>query len=157
MPSLLPAIALILTAPAAIAQSCGNDASGYSVAPPSSNIANALSACRDRLASLSRHVLGSEAEAGADGELAADGTPGSLTVDKSRMPTREDAFRSLLQVADFFRRTEPHSPVSYALEQAVRWGRMPLPELLQELISDEAVRKDLFRRTGIGLGDVPSG
>ena len=73
------------------------------------------------------------------------------------MPTREDAFRSLLQVADFFRRTEPHSPVSYALEQAVRWGRMPLPELLQELISDEAVRKDLFRRTGIGLGDVPSG
>ena len=140
-----------------LGEKCGNDASGYSVAPPSSNIANALSACRDRLASLSRHVLGSEAEAGADGELAADGTPGSLTVDKSRMPTREDAFRSLLQVADFFRRTEPHSPVSYALEQAVRWGRMPLPELLQELISDEAVRKDLFRRTGIGPGDAPSG
>jgi type VI secretion system protein ImpA len=63
--------------------------------------------------------------------------------------TREDAFRALLQVADFFRRTEPHSPVSYALEQAVRWGRMPLPELFGELISDEAIRTELFRRIGI--------
>src|SRR5262249_7517009 len=35
--------------------------------------------------------------------------------------TREDAFRSLLEIAAFFRRTEPHTVVSYALEQIVRW------------------------------------
>lgn len=137
-------------------EKCGKDASGYSLAPPSSNLSNALSACRERLASLSRHVLASDSDAGAAGQLSESPVGGSLVVDKSRMPTREDAFRSLLQVADFFRRTEPHSPVSYALEQAVRWGRMPLPELLQELIMDDAVRKDLFRRTGIGPVDSGS-
>jgi type VI secretion system protein ImpA len=144
------AIAEFSSMTAVLEEKCGKDSSGYSLAPPSSNLANALSACRDRLASLSRHVLGSDSEPGSEGELSESTSAGSLVVDKSRMPTREDAFRSLLQVADFFRRTEPHSPVSYALEQAVRWGRMPLPELLQELIMDETVRKDLFRRTGIG-------
>jgi type VI secretion system protein ImpA len=59
----------------------------------------------------------------------------------------------LERIADFFRRTEPHSPVSYALEQVVRWGGMSLPELLKELISEESVRRDLFRRTGIGGDD----
>jgi type VI secretion system protein ImpA len=136
-------------------EKCGKDASGYSLAPPSSNLANALSGCRERLVSLSRHVLVTESESGTDDQLSSS-TTGGLVVDKSRIPTREDAFRSLLQVADFFRRTEPHSPVSYALEQAVRWGRMPLPELLQELIMDDAVRKDLFRRTGIGPVDSGS-
>ena len=63
--------------------------------------------------------------------------------------TRDDALQGLLQVADFFRRTEPHSPVSYALEQAVRWGRMPLPDLLKDLISSDEVRAEMFRRLGI--------
>jgi type VI secretion system protein ImpA len=62
---------------------------------------------------------------------------------------REDAFQTLLKVADFFRRTEPHTPVSYALEQAVRWGRMALPELLAELIPDEQPRVTLFKQVGI--------
>lgn len=142
---------------AVLEEKCGKDSSGYPLAPPSSNLSNALSACRDRLANLSRHVLESDSEPAADGQIGQSSAPGGLVVDKSRMPTREDAFRSLLQVADFFRRTEPHSPVSYALEQAVRWGRMPLPELLQELIMDDAVRKDLFRRTGIGPVDSKTG
>ena len=29
-------------------------------------------------------------------------------------------------VAHFFRRTEPHSPVAYLAEKAVKWGEMPL-------------------------------
>ena len=40
---------------------------------------------------------------------------------------QEDAFRVLTSVADYFRRTEPHSPISFLLERAVRWGRLPLP------------------------------
>ena len=55
---------------------------------------------------------------------------------------REDAFRTLLKVAEFFRRTEPHTVLSYTLEQLVRWGRMPLPELLVELIPEDSVRLD---------------
>jgi type VI secretion system protein ImpA len=52
-------------------------------------------------------------------------------------------------VADFFRRSEPHSVLSYALDQVVRWGKMTLPELLTELLPDEAPRKNLFRLAGI--------
>ena len=69
---------------------------------------------------------------------------------------REDACRILLKVADFFRRTEPHNPVSYALEQAVRWAQMPLPELLSELIPDEAPRKGLFKQVGIKPTEPPA-
>jgi type VI secretion system protein ImpA len=63
--------------------------------------------------------------------------------------TREDAFRCLLKVAAFFRQTEPHTVLSYSLEQAVRWGRMPLPELLTELIPDDSARLNLFKQVGI--------
>ncbi|MGL5094640.1 MAG: type VI secretion system protein TssA, partial [Planctomycetia bacterium] len=67
--------------------------------------------------------------------------------------SREDALRALQQIADYMRRTEPHSPVSYAVDQAVRWGRMPLPELLQELVDDDGSRKQMFRLVGIRPDD----
>ena len=38
--------------------------------------------------------------------------------------TREDALRELNRIADFFRRTEPHSPLAYTLDEAVRRGRI---------------------------------
>jgi type VI secretion system protein ImpA len=63
--------------------------------------------------------------------------------------TREDAFKHLLKVAEFFRRTEPHTVIAFAIEQVVRWGRMPLPDLLTELIPEEAARKNLFKQVGI--------
>ncbi len=74
-------------------------------------------------------------------------TTGSVVV--GSIATREQAFANLLQVATFFRKTEPHSPVSYALEQAVRWGKMPLPELLRDLVNDSSVLGDMFKRMGI--------
>lgn len=63
--------------------------------------------------------------------------------------TREDAFRLLLKVADFFRRMEPHSPLSYTLEELVRRGRMPLQDLLAELIPDADARDSFLMRAGI--------
>ena len=74
-------------------------------------------------------------------------TPAAANAGK--VVTRDDAFRLLLQVAEFFRKTEPHSPVSYSLEQAVRWGRMSLPELLADLIGDSSARDEYFKRVGI--------
>jgi type VI secretion system protein ImpA len=65
------------------------------------------------------------------------------------LKSREDALNSLLKVASFFRRTEPHSPLSYSLEQAVRWGKMPLPDLLRELVPSDEVLNEVYRRMGI--------
>ncbi len=50
----------------------------------------------------------------------------------------------LTRIADFFRRTEPHSPISYTLEEAVRRGRLSLPELLTELLQDNSEARKMF-------------
>ncbi|HDY7523318.1 TPA: type VI secretion system protein TssA [Vibrio vulnificus] len=67
----------------------------------------------------------------------------------ANMHSREQAIVHLQRVADFFRETEPHSPVSYTIEQVIRWCGMSLPELLAELISDGDAKKGYFRLVGI--------
>lgn len=142
---------------AVLEEKCGRDESGYPLAPPSSNIRNALEDCCQHVKSFTRHLFPEEMEeAGAEGGamVRSDGEGGVSVA--SRVETREQAFRALLQVAEFFKRTEPHSPVSYALEQAVRWGKMPLPELLGELIPDESARDQLFKLVGIRYSEPDS-
>jgi type VI secretion system protein ImpA len=63
--------------------------------------------------------------------------------------TRESAFRELEDIADFFRKSEPQSILSYQLQQVVRYGRMSLPELLKEILRNEDERNKLFRHVGI--------
>lgn len=50
--------------------------------------------------------------------------------------SREQALRQLREVAAFFRRTEPHSPVAYLAEKAARWGEMSLHQWLQVVLKD---------------------
>ncbi len=130
---------------------CGEDERGFSLAPPSSNIRTSLREFRELVENTYRHLLAVDEVA--EGEIEEGEGGGQLAVGSAEkgVTTREDAFRALLQVADFFKRTEPHSPVSYALEQAVRWGRMPLPELLEELIPDYSTREQAFKLVGIKM------
>ena len=57
--------------------------------------------------------------------------------------------RALGQIANFFRRTEPHSPLSYTLDEAVRRGRMTWPELLAEVVADTDTRNTILTTLGI--------
>ena len=139
---------------------CGQGDDGYSLAPPSSNIRNALENVQQNIRSVAGHLLDDEAGSEGDQE-AADAEVTALVETKSAAPmgpvqTRDEAFRALRKVAEFFKRTEPHSPVSYALEQAVRWGKMPLPELLTELITEESAREQLFKLVGIPMPEEES-
>lgn len=129
---------------------CGVDASGYTAAPPSSKIAAALAESLARVKTLAGEPVAAEPDGDAE-ETAVPGKQAAPAAGGGNISGREDAFQLLLRVADYFRRTEPHSPVSYALEQAVRWGRMPLPELIRELVTDDSVRREFFRRTGMKL------
>lgn len=86
------------------------------------------------------------AEAGADGAVAA---AGGVAVAAAGALTREGALRELDRIADYFRRTEPHSPLAYTLEEAVRRGRMSLAELLAEVLPDVDVRNSMLTRLGI--------
>jgi type VI secretion system protein ImpA len=51
--------------------------------------------------------------------------------------SRAQALQQLRQVADFFRRTEPHSPVAYLADKAAGWGEMPLHVWLRTVLKDE--------------------
>ncbi|MBX3474520.1 MAG: type VI secretion system ImpA family N-terminal domain-containing protein [Planctomycetes bacterium] len=62
---------------------------------------------------------------------------------------RKQAFERLKEVAEFLRRTEPHSPVSYLVQRAVKWGDMRLEDVLTELVKDDGVRRNLFETLGV--------
>jgi type VI secretion system protein ImpA len=68
---------------------------------------------------------------------------------------RADALRRLAAVADFFRRTEPHSPVAYLVQRAARWGEMPLDEWLKEVIKSEDVLGNLREVLGLSHSTPP--
>ena len=94
---------------------------------------------------------GEPAETGAAAAAPATARPAGVSVNVGGdvIASREDAFRVLSKVAEYFRKTEPHSPVSYTLDELVRRGRLPLPELLAELIPDEEARRGFLMRAGV--------
>ena len=63
--------------------------------------------------------------------------------------SREDALRLLNEIANFFQRTEPHSPLAYTLQEAARRGRMTWPELMEELVPDYTSRAAILSSLGI--------
>ncbi len=68
--------------------------------------------------------------------------------------TRRDALLQLQKVAEFFRRTEPHSPVAYLAERAARWGNMPLHVWLKTVLKeDNPALGNLQELLGVGGGD----
>jgi type VI secretion system protein ImpA len=62
---------------------------------------------------------------------------------------RADALQRLEAVAGYFLRTEPHSPVSYLVQRAVRWGQMPLEQWLKDVVGDEGVLAHIRETLGI--------
>ena len=74
---------------------------------------------------------------------------GRIAVSPGQLASREDALRALGEIANFFRRSEPHSPLSYTLDEAVRRGRMTWPELLAEVVADTDTRNTILNTLGI--------
>ena len=54
------------------------------------------------------------------------------------LQSRVQALAQLRAVAEFFRRTEPHSPVAYLAEKAAHWGEQPLHVWLRAVVKDDA-------------------
>ncbi|HUN44773.1 MAG TPA: type VI secretion system protein TssA [Acetobacteraceae bacterium] len=90
--------------------------------------------------------------AGADaaGDMAAGGgIVSGIAVPAGQVVNREDALRTLENIATFFRRTEPVSPLAYTIEEAVRRGRMTWPDLLEEIVPDRDSRNAILTSLGI--------
>jgi len=63
--------------------------------------------------------------------------------------SRADAYKQLEIIANFLQSIEPHSPTPYLVRRAVSWGRMPLPELMQEVLREEGDLNRLFTVLGL--------
>ena len=59
--------------------------------------------------------------------------------------SREEAYAVLESIAEYLGSIEPHSPTPYLIRRAVRWGRMPLPELMEEIVQEEGDLNQLFK------------
>lgn len=139
---------------------CGKDETGHELGPPVGNLVRTLERLKLTFTTLTSGLLkdaDDEPTESVVGELSQGESkrsgPESANLMQRPVASRDEALQHLLRVADFFRKSEPHSPVSYALEQAVRWGRMPLPDLLKDLVSDDVVLAQVFKRMGIARPD----
>ncbi len=121
--------------------------------PPSSNVQHALDECLSTLEAVAGHKLTSSASDDLEDESGDQTGDTSVRSESTGVPgqvqTREEAFQAILRIAEFFRRTEPHSPLSYALERIVKWGQLPLPQLMRELLPDQSSMLQMFRLVGI--------
>jgi type VI secretion system protein ImpA len=86
--------------------------------------------------------------------VSAAAVPAGMALPVTAIATREDAFRVIEAVAGWFRTAEPHSPIAYTLDEAVRRGRLPLTDLITELIRDETARRDFLIAAGIKPADA---
>jgi type VI secretion system protein ImpA len=85
-------------------------------------------------------------------EVSSGNGGGSIVVAGGAVRSRQEALRQLEKIADFFRQTEPHSPISYAVQRAVKWGNMPLEMWLADVVKDTATLDSLREILGLNTG-----
>lgn len=66
---------------------------------------------------------------------------------------RREAIAQLRRVAEFFRQTEPHSPVAYLAEKAARWGEMPLHVWLKRVVKDHSTLEHMLETLDAEAGN----
>ena len=126
--------------------------------PTLGKISRAVSQIREYIGDIleQRHIPRHAPEAAPD-----EGSPQSSTAGAETRPagheapsgairSRSEAYRRLAEAADYLATTEPHSPAPYLIRRAIRWGRLPLEELLPELVRNHDELSEIFRLLQIG-------
>ncbi|RJG10773.1 type VI secretion system protein TssA [Massilia cavernae] len=115
-----------------------------------------FSAAKSALESVVHFTAPFAQEAGAVASAPAAQDGGAVTVHAQEsqvghgpLQTRAAALAQLRQVADYFRRTEPHSPVAYLADKAAAWGEQPLHVWLRAVVKDEAAYAHIEELLGL--------
>ncbi|MDM7920739.1 MAG: type VI secretion system protein TssA [Pyrinomonadaceae bacterium] len=122
--------------------------------PGLSNLRKSLEAVHDLLKKLLEEKrLEEPDEVEADAEAVGDTAEGGavrkgVAVAAGAIQNRSDALKRLADIADYFQKTEPHSPVAYLVQRAVKWGHMPLESWLKDVIKDETILFQLRQTLG---------
>lgn len=129
-----------------LTEKCGNEH-----APPTSNITSTLQDCLDAV-----NDIGKKWRDGPPAAAVGENGHGEYTVGTTKpggtgfqLSTREDAFRILLSVADFFERTEPQSLMPAQLRRVVEWGKLSPQELFARVIEDTSALEQMCKLVGI--------
>jgi type VI secretion system protein ImpA len=74
----------------------------------------------------------------------------SSTTDLNQLiVAREEVYGQLTRAAEMLARLEPHSPIPYLVRRAVDLGKLPFPQLVQQLVREERILADLQREFGL--------
>ncbi|SBS34779.1 hypothetical protein MSP8887_03253 [Marinomonas spartinae] len=131
---------------------------------PTSNIKRVLDSSMAAIEHIGKEKLEAAAESAAseaevlsevsDVEGQSSETVSESRSDNGKIDSRASAIKKLSEIAAYFRETEPHSPMSYTIEQVIRWSKLSLPELLDELITDNDARTGYFKLSGIRVSET---
>lgn len=111
-----------------------------------------------KLAAFSRALGAKMSEASGDqqeGEMesetasAPQAPPAGSGATSGPITNRKVAFERLREVADYLKRTEPHSPVAYLVQRAIKWGDMSLESVIAELVKNNDVRRQVYETLGL--------
>jgi type VI secretion system protein ImpA len=137
-------------------KACDNEA------PPSSNVSNLL----EELLRTARFIYKEKLEANQaqaeaaetsieepQAEQGATSLVAGVTAGVGAGPIadREDALKRLEEIASYFRRYEPHTPIGPSLERLVVWGRMTVADLMMELLPEDSARGIFAQLTGVKM------
>jgi type VI secretion system protein ImpA len=126
-------------------------------APNGSFVRNALNSLLSAIEKIAKHAFEKSAELiveptdihSPDVDIEGASATSATVLSVNNIKQRSEAFATIQVIADFFRKTEPHSPISYALDRIIKWGDMELPELLKELVEDKVAREAYCKLTGV--------
>lgn len=76
---------------------------------------------------------------------------------QSLIKSREEAYQTIKEAADYLERLDPHSPVPPMIKRAIRWGKMPLEDVLKEVIKEPQALQEVKNLLGLGEGAQGSG
>ena len=135
----------------ALTQQCGHDG------PAVSLLREAMERLEEALAFLGKgHIVaaGNASEdvvdsVSSDVPAESSGVAPASIARSGPISSRVEAVKLLHQVAQFFRETEPHSPVAYTIEKAASWSEKSLSELVDEWIPDSSARQHFRLMTGM--------
>lgn len=131
---------------ATLVQKCGSDA------PPSSTIQGALEECLKIVGDFSAGKV-AETSAATPGSVVASATAATPT--RSETGDREQIFATVEQCAAALRSLEPQSIIPAILERAVKWGRLPVDQLLRQIVAEDSALNNISRLTGVNYYTPP--
>ena len=103
------------------------------------------------------HLFSTDTRAagGEEDQAPAAGSVASLAQGPGRIAGREEAYDAILRIADHLALAEPQSLVARSLREVVRRARLPLDELLAELLPDDEQRQLYLLRAGVKGESAP--